>query len=79
MASSKATHGFGSWAEVVQWVKERGSVYYHAPLDVRPVFVRALLVEHEGYTFVRVLPDRSDVSPFHADAGHLPRFRKKTG
>lgn len=74
--ATKQSQGFSSWTEVTVWVATNGWIYYHAPLDIHPRRVRALLIDQGGHTFVRVLPDRSGVDPFHADIGHLSRFRK---
>lgn len=63
---------FESWDEVLAFVDRFGALYYHAPLDARPVRVE---VSRRGRgRKVRVRPPTRDVDPFWADEGHLDRF-----
>lgn len=62
---------FELWTELVDYIREGGHVWYHAPLDVYPVKVEA--TARRGR--VRVVPPTRDADPFYADAGHLSRFR----
>jgi hypothetical protein len=65
---------FDTWDDVLVHVKLGLPVWYHAPLDVRPVRVQAT-ARPKGRT-VRVTPPTRDDDPFTADAGHFDRFRR---
>jgi len=63
---------FESWEDLLMHVAAGLSIWYHAPLDVNPVRVRA---EIRSRMKVRVFPPSRDCDPFTADRGHLDRFR----
>lgn len=74
-ASIPATFGsFDTWADVLAHVRAGLAVYYQAPMDYRPVKIRARAL---GNHKIRVYPPSSDVDVFTADSGHLPRFRRQ--
>lgn len=65
---------FPDWPAVLRHVRDGRPIWYHAPLDYRPVPVRAKLTTTSQR--VRVSPClASDADAFTADAGHLERFR----
>jgi hypothetical protein len=64
---------FSTWREVQDYVNAHYTLFYHAPLDYRPVLVSAK-VRRDGK--IRVTPVYTDADPFTADAGHLDRFRR---
>ena len=73
---------FATWAEVLAHVGARQPIWYQAPLDYRPVRVRAVTLRRQRWTRlqpteVRVYPSSMDCDPFWADAGHLDRFRRR--
>ncbi len=53
-------HGFNSWSEVLEYARSGAPLYYHAPLNVRPVRLGGVI--------------RRTSDPFTADKGHLDRF-----
>lgn len=63
---------FETWDAVVSHVAAGLPIYYHAPMDVRPVWVRC---EVRARQRIRVFPPSPDADPFTADASHLDRFR----
>lgn len=69
---------FQVWSHVLEHCRKHGQVWYRAPLDARPVLVRATC-RPKGRT-VRVSPmgywprGKRPFDPFAADAGHLDRF-----
>lgn len=72
----KPTPGFATfptWDDVLAHVASGADVHYHAPLNHRPVLIKAA-VKGKG---VRVTPYASDCDPFTADAGHLERFKRR--
>ncbi len=66
---------FSTWDEVLAFVKAGGWLWYHAPLDVRPVSVRVVKVFKNGK--LRIDPMNRDADYFTADAGHLDRMRRQ--
>lgn len=62
---------FDDWREVIDYIRKGGHVWYHAPLDLRPVRVEVKASRGR----VRVYPG-PQADPFYADAGHLDRFRR---
>lgn len=64
---------FDTWDQVLAHVANHYSVWYHAPLDVRPVRVSVTLRGAK----LRVYPPSNDADPFTADASHLERFRRR--
>lgn len=74
---------FRTWYAVLDHVDAGRQIFYHAPMDARPVAVHAAL--HRVGKRIRITPptahlrsshpDRAD--PFWADADHLDRFRRK--
>jgi hypothetical protein len=70
---------FNSWAEVLAYAAKGGPLFYHAPLDTKPVPIR---YEARART-IRIFPPGSSgrgrmrtADPFTADSGHLDRFRR---
>ena len=63
---------FRSWADVLAYVQRHGAIYYQAPLDWRPVLVRA-----SAEDVVKIEPDPANADPFNADILHLDRFKRK--
>jgi len=76
---------FSVWADVLAYVRKsaNGAIWYQAPLDARPVLVKATC-RPNGRT-VRIAPwgfwrrGQRPFDPFTADAGHLDRFRRPFG
>ncbi len=72
-----AFESFPSWSALVGAVARGERIFYHAPLDARPVLVRCELRGRNPRTFkVRVFPPSRDADPFTADTGHLDRFKR---
>lgn len=68
-------HSFASWPDLLAFIRSNGALYYHAPLDVRPVAVCVLRVFKNGK--LRICPTWAhSVGAFTVDAAHLPRFRR---
>lgn len=77
---------FETWSDVVAFAKATGYLYYHAPLDARPVRVsvtlpkrkpRNSMVPGDGWKEVlRIDPGHRDADPFYAFGDHLSRMRK---
>lgn len=66
---------FATWTELIAHIRKGAPLYYHAPLDYRPVLVRARILNFET---VRIFPpDLREADPFIADPDHLPRFKKE--
>lgn len=65
---------FEAWNELIDAVRGGYSIYYHAPMDYRPVLVTAV-IRKDGK--LRVTAPFADADPFTADAGHLSRFLRK--
>jgi hypothetical protein len=65
---------FQTWAELLDHVSAGHKLYYHAPMDYRPVFVTAK-TRRDGK--VRVYPIYSNADSFTADIAHLDRFRQE--
>ena len=63
---------FPTWDDVLAHVAMHECVYYHAPMDVRPVLVKAAA---RGDA-VRVVPFDRHADPFTADRGHFDRFER---
>lgn len=67
--------GFDSWEQLIAHVAAGAWTFYHAPMDHRPVRVRATV---KGNT-IHVRPYATDVDPFTADQGHFARFKRLGG
>lgn len=70
-----ALAAFKTWPEVVDAATRGDPLWYHAPLDVRPVLIRVAKVYKNGK--IRIDPMSRDADQFTADPGHLSRFRRK--
>lgn len=68
----KGYKAFESWADVLTHVQSGQTVYYHAPMDLHPSAVQAVV---KGGN-IRVFPLSKSADPFTADNGHLDRFRR---
>jgi len=66
---------FESWAAALEYVERNGLIYYHAPLDYRPVYMRAKL--SKARRKIRIIPLERFADPFWADEGHLDRLFAK--
>jgi hypothetical protein len=66
---------FQTWQQVIDYVDRNGWVYYHAPLDYRPVRVVAKVKRRRSGCVIRVTPPTRDADPFDADEAHLNRFK----
>ena len=66
---------FDTWAAVLEHVRSGAAVYYHPPLNFRPVVVKAFV--RPGGKDLRVTPYDRDADPFTADEKHLDRFRRR--
>lgn len=66
---------FKTWAELLDHIRNGEPVYYHAPMDYRPVRVAAY-IRRGGK--IRVIPPTSDADPFMADRSHLDRFKRRS-
>jgi hypothetical protein len=67
---------FQTWREVLVHVQAGKPVWYQAPMDYRPIPVRAQIRGRAHSVVLRVYPPISqDADPFTADARHLDRFR----
>ncbi len=64
---------FATWADVVTAAYQSVVLWYHAPLDTRPVRVRVVKIFKNGK--IRIDPMSRDADNFTADEGHLARFR----
>ena len=68
---------FTTWEQLLDHVSAGYPLYYHAPMDHRPVGVSAT-VRRDGR--LRVTPGPySNADAFNADKGHLERFRRMAG
>jgi hypothetical protein len=69
---------FPTWAALLDYLRDCDAlerrIYYHAPMDVRPVQVCVSRVFKNGK--VRIAKPAHDVDAFTADEGHLDRFRR---
>ena len=65
---------FETWADAVNHVREHGSIFYHAPLDPRPVRVAAS-VSGKAPRRIRLTPSPSAADPFWIGADHLDRLQ----
>jgi hypothetical protein len=65
---------FESWAQLLDHVAAGYPLFYHAPMDINPAQVSAVL-RRDGK--LRVTPIYASADPFTADAGHLDRFRRQ--
>jgi hypothetical protein len=63
---------FVTWAEVVAWADAHSGIWYHAPLDYQPHWVRLECVNKRGH--LRLNPMSSSADPFWADVTHLNRM-----
>lgn len=61
---------FETWESVLA-VAHKNDLYYHAPMDIRPVAVGIIKIFKNGKLRVR-----ASGCTFTADSGHLSRFRK---
>lgn len=68
--------GFTDWEALQLYVRSGCRVFYQAPLDYRPIPVKAR-VKADGR--IAVLPPSTDVDPFLADVAHLARFKRRIG
>ena len=66
---------FDTWADVIDAARRGEMLWYQAPLNHRPSYIRVVKVFKNGK--IRIDPLSSDADNFSADAGHLARFRKK--
>jgi len=66
---------FETWNDVLAFVDRGGWLFYHAPLDLRPMSVRVAKRFKNGK--LRLDPGTRDADPFTADAGHLDRMRRQ--
>ncbi len=73
---SNTYKGFDSWEQLIAHVKAGAWTFYHAPMDLRPVRVKAK-THGEGLT-IRVIPYGA-ADPFTADRGHFDRFKRLGG
>ena len=64
---------FSTWNEVLSAAAAGEQLWYQAPLDRSPKYVRVVKVFKNGS--IRIDPLSRDVDNFTADAGHLSRFR----
>jgi hypothetical protein len=85
--------GFASWADVLAYAATGGPLLYKAPMDARPIGLRAQDAgPRRVYTYelkartIRIWPWGSlgrghlrTSDPFNATAGHLDRFSKPVG
>jgi hypothetical protein len=71
MADDSEFCTFATWRDVLVHIQAGRPIYYHAPLDVRPVAVRCQLTKGNK---VRVFPPTADADPFTADSAHRARF-----
>jgi len=83
---SKGFTAFDSWGDVLTYVAEHGSVYYHPPLNHIPVSIAAKVkgksLRLSPGNYREPVPGRPDKTrliiqdDFTADIGHLDRMRK---
>jgi hypothetical protein len=66
---------FDTWESVLEHAREGKPLWYHAPLDARPVAILVVKVYLNGK--IRIDPLSNQADNFTADAGHLNRFRKR--
>ena len=66
---------FDTWADVLGAARRGEMLWYQAPLDRQPRYVRVVKVFKNDK--IRLDPLSRDADNFTADAGHLARFRKK--
>jgi hypothetical protein len=66
---------FDSWEAVLAYAREGKQLWYHAPLDIRPVRILVVKVFRNGK--IRIDPMSNQADNFTADSGHLNRFRMR--
>lgn len=67
---------FQSWDQLLDHISASYALYYHAPMDVNPVCITAIL-RRDGR--LHISPTFAEADPFIADKAHLPRFRRCAG
>jgi len=80
MQNTSQFRAFNTIPELIEWLKSNDYVYYHAPMDFRPAFVRV-----KQYTVNNVQPElnsrctlvASDCTFVAGLAKHFDRFRLK--
>jgi hypothetical protein len=72
VTGERALVPFTNWAQVLDAAMEKAHLWYHAPLDYRPVYVLVRRVFRNG----KIRLQHGDCT-FTADEGHLPRFRMR--
>ena len=65
---------FADWAQLIDHVRAGYRLWYHAPMDIAPVRVGAVVRARDAK--LRVTPIYSNADPFTADTDHLSRFRR---
>ncbi len=65
---------FDSWADVLAAASQGVRLFYHAPMDYRPVAITTASAGGKARNKIKVFPPTNDADPFVADAGHLDRF-----
>lgn len=76
MADEQPLEKFPSWIAVLTWIESGYEIFYHAPMDRRPVRVTARRGKGSHRYKVKVTPRTNDADPFWTDLEHFDRFRR---
>jgi hypothetical protein len=72
IAMTKTFESYTSWSDVLGDADRGVQLHYHAPMDLRPVFVWVIKIFKNG----KIRITNGIDCTFTADAGHLSRFRR---